>query len=292
MHYYPSSKSAAKVDRFDVDHSSAHADVIFFVPQPESAGPVPQITPSTRRPMILALLTLSALSACAQPDPTTEFNDPYQGVNQRTHAFNVVVDRALFYRTPEQHAKGLPLPEPILKGASNFASNLSLPGKFINHVLQGRIEPAVKTTFRFALNSTLGLGGLFDPAGSDFSLPEEDTDFGETLHVWGAREGAYVVLPILGPSTERDAVGEVVDIFLDPLGAILPSKEASAVTGAKVTGKVADRELNGELIDSILHGSADSYAQMRLLYLQNRHYELGIATETEAYDPYEDTNGQ
>ena len=257
-------------------------------PQPESTDPVQQMTFSNRAPLVLALL---ALTACAAPNPSQEFNDPYEGVNKRTHAFNVAVDRTLFYRTPEQHAKGLPLPGPVLTGASNFASNLSLPGKFLNHMLQGEIEPAVKTTFRFALNSTLGLGGIFDPAGTDFALPEEDTDFGQTLHVWGAPEGAYVVLPILGPSTERDAVGEVVDMILDPLGNVLPSKEARAATGAKVAGKVADRELNGELIDSILHGSADSYAQMRLLYLQNRHYELGIATETKDYDPYEDPYG-
>ncbi len=240
----------------------------------------------------LAAFALLGLGACSTAQPGVEFSDPYEAQNRKVHDFNVAFDKALFSKSDDTEKKS-GIPAPVLRTVSNFGGNLGLPGKVLNSVLQGRPEPAVKNTFRFLVNSTLGLGGIFDPASSSFGLPETDTDFGETLHVWGASEGAYLELPILGPSTERDAAGKVVDHLIDPLGFILPRPESTYVTGAKIASKVSDRLRFGDTVDSILHESADSYAQTRLLYLQNRRFELGMETTTDAdaYDPYEDPYG-
>lgn len=233
------------------------------------------------------------MAACAAPQETG-VNDPYEATNRKIHGFNRAVDRALF---SEQDGvlHGLnSLPAPLLRSASNAGANLSLPGKVVNSVLQGRIEDAGQNAFRFLINSTIGVAGLFDPAGTDFGLPEADADFGETLHVWGVGEGVYVELPILGPSTTRDAVGRLVDAVIDPVGAALDGRDAKVAGGVGLVSKVSDRLAFGATVDSILHESADSYAQSRLLYLQNRRFELGTQaeSETDAYDPYADPDVQ
>jgi phospholipid-binding lipoprotein MlaA len=113
------------------------------------------------------------------------------------------------------------------------------------------------------------------------------TDFGETLHVWGVGEGYYLELPLLGPSTARDALGEVVDSVINPIGVLLPKPERYVGTLAKVASKIGDRARYSETVDSVLYDSADGYAQARLLYLQNRRYELGqTAGEDDFEDPY------
>jgi phospholipid-binding lipoprotein MlaA len=151
------------------------------------------------------------------------------------------------------------------------------------------LEPAGQNTFRFLLNSTLGIAGLFDVAQS-FGLPEAHTDFGETLHVWGVGEGAYLELPLLGPSTERDALGRVVDIVFDPVTTVLSGRDASVATAFTLGSKVGDRLRFGGAVDSVLYESADSYAQSRLLYLQSRRHQLSGQEENdaEAFDPYAD----
>ena len=170
--------------------------------------------------------------------------------------------------------------------ASNFAGNLGLPGKILNSVLQGRAEPAVQNTLRLLVNTTLGVGGLFDPAGASFALPEHTTDFGETLYVWGFGEGAYLELPIIGPTTERDALGKLVDFFIDPLGTVLTVREHNTVRLVRVAGNTAGRLRYAGTLNAILLGSADSYAQARLLYLQNRRHTLGATSDEDVFDPY------
>lgn len=230
------------------------------------------------------LLTCAALAACTAP-AATGINDPFEGTNRQVHAFNTGVMGLL----PSGGGKRGPVATELFTTASNLSGNLSLPGKVVNSVLQGRPEPAVKNTFRFLINSTIGVGGLFDPAGQSFALPETDTDFGETLHVWGVPEGPFVMLPVLGPSTARDAVGEVVDLaFIDPLGSHLNKDEKWIRRGLKVVSKIGEAGQMSGTMDSILSDSADSYAQLRLIYLQKRRYELGQTTEDDAYDPYAD----
>lgn len=244
--------------------------------------------PSSRKSRAgAALLILSlVLAACARPEPGAEFNDPHEAQNRAVHADNVAIDRMLGGGRPNKRPL---LPKPVAEGLANFADNLGMPRAALNSVLQGRPGPALQNTARFVLNTTVGIGGIFDPATA-VGLYEEDTDFGETLHVWGAPEGAFLVLPVAGPTTERDLFGKVVDFVIDPLNGVFPEPDKYYVAAAKVGGKIADRQRYSDVIDDILYNSADSYAQMRLLYLQNRHYELGI--EAEVFDPYEDPYGQ
>jgi phospholipid-binding lipoprotein MlaA len=227
-------------------------------------------------------LALAALSACTAPAPSG-IDDPYEGFNRKVHGFNTTVDKNVI----RPLAKGTTfIPEPISKGVSNFASNLSLPGTVANDLLQANIGDAAHNSLRFLVNTTVGVGGLFDPA-TPAGAPERPTDFGETLHVWGMAEGAYTELPLFGPSTARDALGTVVDYTLNPLAMLVPEDRLWVGTAAKAYSKLNMRGRYSDTVDSILYESADGYAQARLLYLQNRRYELG-QTETEAdfEDPY------
>lgn len=211
-------------------------------------------------------------------------------MNRRFHAFNTGLDAKVVKPVTKGigREKGA---EPGVKdalktGVGNFGGNLSLPGKVVNHVLQGKPKPALQNSFRFLVNTTLGLGGVLDPAGADFALPEVDTDFGETLAVWGVGEGAYLELPLIGPTTSRDAVGKVVDVVIDPMRQWLNRDEYLIGIGTRVASKVSQRAEFGDTIDSVLHESADSYAQTRLMYLQHRRHQLG--EEGDDIDPYAD----
>jgi len=210
-------------------------------------------------------------------------DDPYEKINRKTHAFNRGIDRA-FVR-PAGTGYASVVPDDIQDSVGNLADNLGGPQLVVNNLLQGDLPGALKNTYRFVINTTLGFGGLFDVA-ADFGVEEVDTDFGATLAKWGVREGVYVELPLLGPSTERDAFGKVVDIFTDPLGYALPNPEKYYPYGAKAADMLGKRGRHAELVDSILYDSADSYAQGRMIYLQNRRYNLGASAEDLYSDPY------
>lgn len=227
------------------------------------------------------------LSACSQGAGPDGINDPYEGMNRRVHAFNRGLDANLVKPLTDKENDGDDKRGPLsyaVQGVGNFGSNLALPGKAANHLLQGKLAPAVRMTFRFAVNTTVGLGGFLDPATADFGLPEEDTDFGQTLATWGVGEGAYLELPLLGPSTARDSFGRVVDLALDPLGPQMNRDQRLIGFGARILSKAGERAKYGDTVDSVLHESADSYAQTRLIWLQHRRFELG--EEGEAIDPY------
>lgn len=209
------------------------------------------------------------------------FNDPYEATNRAVHEFNKDVDRALLRPAGRVAAA---LPPVIREPVSNFADNVGLPGKVLNGLMQGDVGGALTNTMRFVLNSTVGLFGLLDPAG-EVGIEEQDTDFGETLAVWGVPEGAYLELPLLGPSTERDAVGRIVDFVIDPLDRVGSPEMTDWGTTARAADLVIERGSFGDTIDSVLYDSADSYAQTRLLYLQNRRFELGEDAGA-AVDPY------
>ena len=235
------------------------------------------------RPLLLAALI--ALAGCAAPTPSAEVADPYEAQNRQVHAFNLGLDRTLRPRDEAAPAD----PAPPSAGAlmlSRAGANLGLPAAALNGALQGRPDAALANVARFAVNSTVGLLGLFDPAGA-VGIAAQPADFGQTLHVWGVGEGNFLMLPVLGPSTTRDAAGRVVDALIDPLGQVIDPPEAYALTAVRVGGRIADRARLGGTIDSILDDSADSYAQLRLAYVQNRRFQLGVAGAAAGFeDPY------
>jgi phospholipid-binding lipoprotein MlaA len=230
-----------------------------------------------------ALLGLAGLSACGPAPATNGISDPHEAQNRAVHQFNLSVDKNVL--RPIATTANDVVPDEIEQGIGNFADNLELPGTVVNNILQLRLGKAVENTLRFAINTTIGIGGLFDPATAA-GVMGKPTDFGETLHVWGVSEGNYFELPFFGPSTDRDALGKVVDYALDPLELIFPDKKNIPLI-AQIASRISDRGRYSETVDSVLYDSADSYAQARLLYLQNRRFELGeVASEESFEDPY------
>ncbi|MGL6209451.1 MAG: MlaA family lipoprotein [Paracoccaceae bacterium] len=238
---------------------------------------------------VLVLVVLAATLAGCGPAPVAQgINDPFEESNRRTHATNKALDRAIVRPVSVTVAGSNGKPGPVGRVVANFADNLDEPGRVVNSLLQFRIGEAAQSTLRFAFNSTFGLAGILDPATA-LGVEEKDTDFGETLHVWGAGEGRYMELPLLGPSTDRDTIGRVVDYAMNPVRILVPSPESYVGTAASVASRIGDRGRYSDTVDSVLYDSADSYAQARLLYLQNRRFELGQASGDVPFeDPYED----
>lgn len=234
------------------------------------------------------LISLSLVGACASQNDvvsSAEIYDPQEAANREVHEFNRKVDKTVF--RPVSNGYGNYVHEDARLMVSNFADHLSLPADVVNNLLQGDLKGAGSNGFRFVFNTVFGFGGIADPSDA-LNIPRRETDFGETFHVWGMKEGAYVELPLLGPSTERDAMGTILDFALDPVSVVLPKPESYIGTVANVADRMGDRyELRGT-IDSVLYESADSYAQTRILYLQNRRFELGVSGEDTYLDPYDD----
>lgn len=238
----------------------------------------------TPRPFVLVSVLLSTvlLSACATRTPeqkaSGEVFDPYERTNRSIHSFNVGVDKVLF--RPASKGYVTIVPAPMVDSFNHFAQNLSMPGMMVDSLLQGNVKQAGNALARFVINSTVGFAGLADPA-TEFEIPQVDTDFGETLYVWGFDEGAYVELPFYGPSTTRDAVGIVVNLFTNPLDYTDPRPADHLGLYAEVVRRMGDRGRYSDTVDALLYESADSYAQLRSLYLQNRRFDLeGENTET------------
>lgn len=233
---------------------------------------------------------LVALAACS-PAPAPDISiDPNEAQNREVHLANRDLDRIIV--RPTSNAYGTVLPAPVRTGIGNFASNLGMPGMVLNNLLQLRIEDAGANTMRFLLNSTFGFAGLLDVATAA-GLEERSTDFGETLYVWGAPEGNYIELPVVGPSTERHAVGRVIDTIIDPVNSVLPSPERGYATATGIAARFGDRYRFSDFVDNVLYESEDSYAQARLLYLQNRRFQLSGSSDQapDYFDPYEDIYG-
>ncbi len=231
----------------------------------------------------VAVVGVVALAACATSQPGAEINDPYETTNRQIHAFNKGLDSALL-RPAGQIAAATP--DEITVPITNFADNVGLPGMVANGLLQADIGGAATNTMRFLINTTIGVGGLFDPAGA-IGLTEESTDFGETLAVWGVGEGAYVELPVFGPSTQRDAVGTLVDLVFDPLDHVGTVPQLDYGTATRAADLAITRGRLFDTIDGVLYDSADSYAQARIAYLQNRRFELGEeAPQADVIDPF------
>ncbi len=198
--------------------------------------------------------------------PPTAF-DPWEPLNRRIHRFNDATDRRL--ARPLALAYVRVVPRPVRLGVSNFFSNLFQPLVAVNSLLQGKPKQSAQALGRFALNLTLGLGGLLDPA-TDANLPRRNEDFGQTLGVWGWKRSRYVVLPLFGPRTVRDTVGLVGDAPLSPVRQIDDDALRIFLQGLELV------EVRTQLLalDAIREGSTDEYALIRDAWLQRRDYQV------------------
>ena len=235
-----------------------------------------------------ALCTLAIMMALWSNSVASEkytANECFEKFSRGTLKFNQVLDKAIF----KPVAKGYrALPVPIRSGSSNFIDNLRSLLTFSNNVLQGDLKGAGNTAGRFAINTTVGVLGIFDPAAKMGFEKKSREDFGQTLGVWGANTGCYFVLPVLGPTTTRDAVGMIGNVFIDPVYQLTHNTETDIVVGNdnlqehnyyiyKGTDAVDFRSKNIESIDSLEKNSIDFYASVKSLYLQNRAQKIANA---------------
>ena len=227
----------------------------------------------------------------------------FEGFSRAMFKLNHGLDKAIF----EPVAKGYrALPVPIRKGTGNAVDNLRSLLTLSNNILQGDFKEAGNTAGRFAINTTVGILGIFDPAAALGLEEKGKEDFGQTLGVWGSESGCYFVLPILGPTTTRDAIGMVGNVFLDPVYQITHNNEITTGVGNsnysehnyfyyRGTGAVDFRANNILSFDSLEDNSIDLYASIKSLYLQDRKKKIAnslSAVETQDDSDWEeiDTN--
>ncbi|OIP35584.1 MAG: hypothetical protein AUK27_03895 [Deltaproteobacteria bacterium CG2_30_66_27] len=191
-------------------------------------------------------------------------HDPIEPVNRGIF----YVNEKLYHWVFKPVAKGYRyvVPEGVRVAVHNFFLNLGTPIRVANTLLQGKFKATGTELARFTINSTIGIAGLFDPA-KKWNLYRKDEDTGQTLGVYGLGHGMYVVLPVLGPSSARDAVGFVGDTFLDPM-TYIPNTEAAI--GAYAVRSETNLSFKIEEIDDLIDASVDPYVAVRDAYLQNR----------------------
>ena len=193
--------------------------------------------------------------------------DPWEKFNRKVHAFNNVVDRAV--ARPLARVYVAAVPRPVRLGVGNFFDNLRQPLTMVNQLLQGRPRDATQTFGRFLLNSTVGIGGIFDPA-SDLKMKRRSEDFGQTLGTWGWRRSRYIELPFFGPRTVRDVLGMAGDMPLSPVRQIEDDKTRIFLQGLNLV----DTRAQLLSLDSLREGAVDDYALVRDSWLQRRNYQI------------------
>ncbi len=197
--------------------------------------------------------------------------DPWEGFNRKIFGLNDSVDKGFF--VPAAKAYRATTPKSGRRGLRRFLANLGSPSVFINDVLQGNFGRAGKTFSRFAINSTIGAGGFADPAGK-MGIDGHNEDFGQTLAVWGVGSGPYLVLPLLGPSSPRDAFGAIVEIGLQPLTFIRTPPANYARISLAGANLVSARENVLDPLAEIEANSLDYYSSFRSFYTQARAREI------------------
>lgn len=217
--------------------------------------------------LCLALATGMAFASPAFADEIDDTNDPLEEVNRVMFGIHNGVDAIVL--KPAAYVYRFIIPAPARQGVRNFLRNLNAPVIFANDVLQGEPGRAGTTLARFAINSTIGIGGLFDPA-TYMGYERHYEDFGQTLGVYGIGEGPYLFLPIFGPSPPRDLIGRGVDILMDPVTWVGGDDFEYFKYGATALRVLDLRERNIETINEIERTSIDYYAAVRSLYRQSR----------------------
>jgi len=241
------------------------------------------------RKLLSSLLLMLFLSACATtmagPNGMAD-RDQHEEFNRDMWAVNQGIDNVLI--SPVADVYRTVTPQPARRGIANVFRNLSEPWSFINNLLQGRPDRALRNLGRFIVNSTIGIGGLADHATAMGIAPAPE-DFGQTLAVWGVGDGGYVMNPLLGPSTQRDTFGAIVDFVANPVsiffsrGLNLTTQEQWGIRAVSIISTRAELAEGG--VDAFLESSADPYAAARSAFFQSREAAiLNYDTESLAGD--------
>jgi phospholipid-binding lipoprotein MlaA len=225
------------------------------------------------------------LGGCAtlpsgKPDPS----DRFERVNRSVYSFNRAIDHAVVRPVARTYVKITPAP--VRNSISNFLSNLDYPITIVNDFLQGKIHDGLSDVGRLGVNTVIGIGGLFDPA-SHWGMEKHNEDFGLTLARWGLKSGPYLMLPILGPSTVRDAPGRIADHFVTPTSYL---NNTGLEVGAFVIKGVTTRADVLDM-DPMIDSAFDPYAFVRSAWLQRREYQIHGGKIPEIMTP-EDESGR
>lgn len=240
--------------------------------------------------LLLSAFILAGLGACATRPPADDLaavrefeltNDPFEPANRIIFNINGAADTVIL--RPIAGGYRAITPKPVQKRVSNFYQNLEEPWTFINALLQGKVKRGFDALGRFVINTTVGIGGLFDPA-TKAGIQREKEDFGQTLATWGVGDGFYVVLPFFGPSNVRDSVGLGVEFFAEPVGIGADKLDVKNLQLGLTAGEIIDiRARNWPYIEE-LRKEPDPYITARSAWRQNRRHEItdGSMEQTKA----------
>jgi phospholipid-binding lipoprotein MlaA len=218
----------------------------------------------------------AGLSATANPPPVR--HDPFEGLNRGLYRMGMALDRTL--ARPVLAGYRRLAPRPVRRAVHNVIQNLDEPVVFVNDVLQAHPKAAAGTAVRFVANSTVGIGGIFD-AAETAGIAHHDNGFGSTLGRYGVGPGPYIYLPLLGPTTLRDATGDVVDWVADPVGLAGTSAGRGAEVARTALSLIDEREQADAELRRLERTAVDPYATLRSVYLQSRAAEVKGSGETE-----------
>ncbi len=228
----------------------------------------------------IAFICIAGISGCTTSKGAERNVDPLEAINRPIYKFNSVTDK--FILRPIAKGYDFVMPRLARVGVRNFLDNLRYPVVFVNGFLQGKFKQGASDTGRFLINSTVGLGGLFDPATS-LGLVAHQEDFGLTFARWGIPQGPYIVVPMLGPRTVRSGVGTLADIQINPMVQLNNTSLRSKI----LILFTIDSRANLLPIDEQINAAYDPYLFIRDAYLQNRVFLLEDDSEA-TDDPFED----
>ncbi|HVC29647.1 MAG TPA: VacJ family lipoprotein [Steroidobacteraceae bacterium] len=229
-----------------------------------------RIRPAVLRIATISILALTAAGCATVPPSERTARDPWQRVNRGVYRFNDVFDRAIAAPVARGYVRAVP--HVVRTGVTNFFNNATYPVVIVNALLQGQPGYFARDIGRFVMNSTVGIGGILDPA-SRVGLPLENRDFGQTFGKWGIPTGPYLVLPFLGPSDVRDALGRVPDTYAEPWAYIQnPYWDYGTLLLDEVTVRAALLPLT-----DMAQKTFDPYAFERNAYLQQRKFMVNGA---------------
>jgi phospholipid-binding lipoprotein MlaA len=237
--------------------------------------PMEPITDAQMTPYLLALaetMTMAQATREGGPplEPPLEEYDPWEAFNEKMFVFNYNADKYFF--RPVAKAYNFVVPDELQRMIDRGFQNINFVPRFVNNLLQAKWAGAGRELARFLINSTIGIGGLWDMAKQEWNIEPSKEDFGQTLGVWGVGPGPFLVLPFMAPMTVRDGIGIGVDGAMDPLSYIIPFIWERLVM--KVVSLVNDRSLSLELFEGVEETTVDLYTAVRNAYLQRRARQI------------------
>lgn len=222
-----------------------------------------------RTAVVLVMGAVAGLSGCASmTDEYGEPSDPLEGWNRAVYRFNEGLDKAVI--KPLAKGYNAITPAPVNRGITNIFGNLEDVGSAVNNLLQFKFGRAASDVGRVAVNTTIGIAGFFDVA-SNMDLPHYGEDFGQTLGTWGFEPGAFIVLPVIGPTTVRDGIGLVADWYVDPIHYIEDDTVRWSIRGLDLVDTRADLLGASRVLEQ---AALDPYVFMRDAYLQQRRSKV------------------